>query len=277
MRAPAPEYLPGIALNYGIGPAYAQWLSRGRQLVGGNPEPVRRVPHNHAMLCDARLLARNFLASQPWFTPLDAAHRARLTEQVELFHAGKGQTALAAGAPVEGWYAVLSGLVKLQTETADGRCSAFIGVPDGEWFGEGSTLKGELRRYAVVALRDTWLMCLPRDVFSELQQGNLPFNQYLVQHLNMRLGQAMALIEASRIRAPEHRVALYLSRLFWRSTRRLYLTQEELGTLVGLSRQTVNGALRQLAARGIVSIEQGRVAILDDAALNRLLAETTLA
>jgi len=229
------------------------------------------------MLCDAQLLARHFLANQPWFSTLDASQQESLIQRIEVLQANKGQTVLAAGEPVQGWYAVLSGLVKLQTEAADGRRSAFIGVPDGEWFGEGSVLKSEPRRYAVVALRDSWLMCLPRDVFTELQQGNLRFNQYLVQHLNMRLGQAMTLIEASRIRAPEHRVALYLSRLFWRSTRRLYLTQEELGTLVGLSRQTVNRVLRQLAERGIVSSDLGRVAILDDAALGRYLEETASA
>jgi len=226
------------------------------------------------MLCDARQLARQFLSTQPWFTVLDAAAQAQLAARVELLQGGKGQTVLPAGEPVQGWYAVLSGLVKLQTEGSDGRRSAFIGVPDGEWFGEGSALKDERRRYDVVALRDSWLLCLPRDLFSELQQGNLRFNQYLVQHLNMRLGQAMTLIEASRIRVPEHRVALYLSRLFWRGTRRLYLTQEELGTLVGLSRQTVNRVLGQLAQRGIVSTDLGRVAILDDAALGRFVEET---
>jgi len=229
------------------------------------------------MLCDARLLTRHFLSTQPWFTALDATRQAQLMQRVEVIQASKGQTVLGPGEPVQGWYAVLNGLVKLQTEAADGRRSAFIGVPDGEWFGEGSVLKSELRRYAVVALRDSWLLCLPRDVFTELQHSNLRFNQYLVQHLNMRLGQAMTLIEASRIRAPEHRVALYLSRLFWRSTRRLYLTQEELGTLVGLSRQTVNRVLRQLAERGIVSSDLGRVAILDDAALGRYLEETASA
>lgn len=229
------------------------------------------------MLGDTRLLARNFLASQPWYASLDTATQSQLAEQVGLLPAAKGDTVLAAGEPVQGWYAVLSGLVKLQTEAADGRRSAFIGVPEGEWFGEGSVLKAEPRRYAVVALRDSWLMCLPRPLFARLQRDDLRFNQYLVQHLNMRLGQAMALIEASRLRAPEHRVALYLSRLFWRSTRRVYLTQEEIGTLVGLSRQTVNRVLHQLAARGIVSIELGRVAILDDGALNAFLAESAAA
>ncbi len=226
------------------------------------------------MHCEARVLASHFLATQPWYTPLDPASRQQIANEVQLIHAAKGDTVLAAGVPVQGWYAVLSGLVKLQTESADGRRSAFIGVPDGEWFGEGSVLKNEPRRYAVLALRDSWLMCLPRASFERLQRDDLGFNQYLVRHLNLRLGQAMTLIEASRIRAPEHRVALYLSRLFWRSTRRLYLSQEELGTLVGLSRQTVNRVLRLLAERNIVAIELGRVSILDDAALGRFLEES---
>lgn len=229
------------------------------------------------MLGDTRLLARNFLATQPWYAALDGTLQSQLAGQVELLDAAKGDTVLAAGEPVQGWYAVLSGLVKLQTEAADGRRSAFIGVPEGEWFGEGSVLKAEPRRYAVVALRDSCLLCLPRPLFARLQHDNLRFNQYLVQHLNMRLGQAMALIEAGRLRAPEHRVALYLSRLFWRSTRRVYLTQEEIGTLVGLSRQTVNRVLHQLAGRGIVSIELGRVSIVDDGALNAFLAESAAA
>ena len=92
----------------------------------------------------------------------------------------------------------------------------------------------------------------------------------------MRLGQAMTLIETGRMRSPEHRVALYLSRQFWRSTRRLHLTQEELGQLVGLSRQTVNRALKGLAEQGIVTLDLGRVEIQDDVALSRYLSQQGL-
>lgn len=135
-------------------------------------------------------------------------------------------------------------------------------------------MKPEPRRYRVVALRPTTLMCLPLPLFETLRQTSLAFNQYLVLHLNMRLGQAMTIIEAGRTQSPEHRVALYLSRLFWRSTRRLNLTQEELGQLVGLSRQTVNRVLRALEGLGIVSLDFGRVAILDDVALDAYLTAT---
>ncbi len=218
--------------------------------------------------------AHRFLAAQPWFAAQDASLRQALQDGVHTLRGAKGEAVLEAGAEVGGWYAVLSGLVMLHSPEARGRQSAFLGVPDGEWFGEGSAMKAEPRRYRVVALRETQLMCLPLPLFQRLRETNLAFNQCLAAHLNMRLGQAMAIIEAGRMRSPEHRVALYLSPLFWRSTRRIHLTQEELGHLAGLSRQTVNRILRQLEALRIVSLDFGRVAIVDDAALAAYISDT---
>jgi CRP/FNR family transcriptional regulator, cyclic AMP receptor protein len=218
--------------------------------------------------------APRFIAAQPWFASVPAALQERLRSEVFATHGDKGAVMMPAGSAVQGWHAVLSGLVMLQSPASQGRASAFIGVPDGEWFGEGSAMKPEPRRYHVVALRPTTLLCLPLPLFATLRESSLAFNQFLVLHLNMRLGQAMTIIEAGRTQSTEHRVALYLSRLFWRSTRRLNLTQDELGQLVGLSRQTVNKVLRALEGMGIVSLDFGRVAIVDDEALNAYLAAT---
>ena len=65
----------------------------------------------------------------------------RLREEVFAEQADKGAVMMPAGSAVRGWHAVLSGLVMLQSPTSKGRSSAFIGVPDGEWFGEGSAMK----------------------------------------------------------------------------------------------------------------------------------------
>ena len=221
--------------------------------------------------------APRFISAQPWFASVPAALQERLREEVFAVQGDKGAVMMPAGSAVEGWHAVLSGLVMLQSPASKGRASAFIGVPDGEWFGEGSAMKPEPRKYNVVALRPTTLLCLPLPLFATLRESSLAFNQFLVQHLNMRLGQAMTIIEAGRTQSPEHRVALYLSRLFWRSTRRLNLTQDELGQLVGLSRQTVNRVLRTLEELGIVSLDFGKVAIVDDEALGAYLTATAAA
>ncbi|MCY1169595.1 Cyclic nucleotide-binding domain protein [compost metagenome] len=211
--------------------------------------------------------SRQFLQAQPWFRHLSGETQASVSESVVTRTAKKGDILLHAGDEVHGWYAVLSGLVKLQSGSPKGRVSAFLGVPDGEWFGEGSTLKSEPRRYDVIALRDTLWLCLPRVQFNALLADSLPFNHFLVAHLNRRLGQAMTIIEAGRLRAPEQRVALYLSRVFWQGRRKLTLSQEELGHLVGLSRQTVNKALKSMEQQGLVSLTFGRVTVLDEHAL----------
>lgn len=215
-----------------------------------------------------------FLQQHDWFTQLPPERQADVADRTFTLAGVKGQVLLQAGAEVQGWYAVLSGLVKLQSTSGQGRVSAFLGVPDGEWFGEGSTLKTERRRYEVVALRDTVLLCLPRTQFEDLLAHSLPFNHFLVAHMNRRLGQAMAIIEAGRLRAPDQRVALYLSRVFWHGRRRLVLSQEELGHLAGLSRQTVNRALNTMEQQGLVSLEFGRVTILDADALAAYAAPT---
>ena len=218
--------------------------------------------------------AERFIACQPWFASLTSDLQEQLRRGVYSTETAKGDILLQAGTVVEGWHAVLSGMAMLRSPKTRARASAFIGVSDGDWFGEGSAMKPEPRKYEVVALRPTQLLCLPLPLFATLRATSLEFNQFLVAHMNLRLGQAMAVIEAGRMRSTEHRVALYLSRLFWRSTRRLSLTQEELGQLCGLSRQTVNRVLRGLEASGIVSLNFGRVVILDDGALMLHLEST---
>lgn len=215
-------------------------------------------------------LSTRFLHMQPWHAHLGAEQQARLQANVTLLEGRKGEVMLRSGEPVQGWYGVVAGLVKLQSSDEQGRCSAFVGVPSGQWFGEGSALKREVRRYEVIALRDTTLLCLPCAEFELLFNSSLPFNQALVRQLNMRVGQAMAAIEAVRTRTPEQRVALHLSRLFWHGMQKLDLSQEELSNLAGLSRQTVNRALQTLEKQGLVSLDFGRISVLSDEGLTAL-------
>ncbi len=214
----------------------------------------------------------HFLSRQPWFSRLPPALQSRVVDEVFTLSGDKGDVLLRAGEPVEGWYAVLSGLVKLQSQSTQGRLSVFLGVAAGDWFGEGSALKSETRRYEVVALRETSLLCLPLPVFEQLCATSLAFNHALVAQMNMRLAQSMAVIEAGRIHSPEQRVALYLSGLFWHGMKKINLSQEELGQLVGLSRQTVNRALQQMQRKELVSLDFGRVTIRNEAALAAMLA-----
>ncbi|MDB5873212.1 MAG: transcriptional regulator, Crp/Fnr family [Ramlibacter sp.] len=222
------------------------------------------------MFHDISRPSSQFLHMQRWFADLPQETQVRVADKVFTLQGSKGDVMLRAGEEVQGWYAVLSGLVKLQSQSSGSRRSAYLGIPGGEWFGEGSAMKNDPRRYDVVALRDSELLCLPRAEFADLRATSLKFNQAIAEQLNMRLGQAMAIIETMRLRTPEQRVAMYLGRHLWHGPRKLSLSQEELGILAGLSRQTVNQVLKALEHQGLVSLEFGRVSILSDEGLMAL-------
>ncbi len=207
-----------------------------------------------------------YVQNQPWFRSLSAAHQARVMHTLCTLRSAKGDTLLSSGERSQGWYGVMNGLVKIESVSQD-KASSFAGLISGCWFGEGALLKDEARRYNVVALRDSTVVCVPTAVFMQLYQESLAFNQYLVRNLNHKLGQTMAVIEAGRTCSPTQRVALALSRLFWNDIRVLDLSQDELASMAGVARQTANRALRTLQEQGIVTLSTNRITVRDDTAL----------
>src|SRR5690606_28844437 len=171
------------------------------------------------------------------------------------------------------WTGVADGLIKISAISRSGKAMTFAGVASGSWFGEGSVLKNEARKYDVVALRDTRLMMMTRATFMWLFENSTGFNRFLVRQLNERMGQFIATIEYDRILHPKARVARNLS---WCFNPVLYpsagtdiaISQEELALLVGVSRQVVNRSLKELEAEGLLKAEHNRITVFDVAALS---------
>jgi CRP/FNR family cyclic AMP-dependent transcriptional regulator len=176
------------------------------------------------------------------------------------------------GDRLEHWTGVLSGLVKISAISRDGKAMTFAGAAEGGWFGEGSVLKDEQRKYDLVAIRDTRMALMQRSTFMWLYENSTGFNRFLVRQLNERMGQFIATIEYDRILGPKARVARNLS---WFFNRVLYpnagpaieISQEELGLLCGVSRQVVNRSLQELEEEGLLKVEHGRITPLNIPAL----------
>ncbi|MFO1330190.1 MAG: helix-turn-helix domain-containing protein, partial [Rubrivivax sp.] len=83
-----------------------------------------------------------------------------------------------------------------------------------------------------------------------------------------RLGQFIGAREIDRLNDADERVARSLGALFHPLLypgvgQILRITQQELGYLVGLSRQRVNEALSTLQGEGLIRVEYGGVRVLD--------------
>ena len=196
-------------------------------------------------------------------------------QQLELVRAETIERAMAEGSytcrkgeAVEHWIGVIEGLLKLSIDSPEGKTATLTGVAAGGWFGEGSLLKTEPRRYDAVALRDSRVALMPRATFAWLLDTSIPFNRFLLRQLNDRLGQFIAMVEHERLLAPEARIArclgmLFHSQLYPGAERRMRLSQEEIGYLSGISRQRVNQALRVLEGAKLLRIEYGGITVLD--------------
>lgn len=209
-----------------------------------------------------------------WFRSLAPEHQALIVTTSHTETLESGDYVARRNAPSDYWLGVHSGLLKLAIYNASGRSCTLSGVPPGGWFGEGSVIKRELRRYDVIAIQPSVVAFVPSETFHALLAVSLPFTGFVIHQLNNRMGEFIASIQNSRLLDVEARVAQSLAQLFnpdlYPETGRvLSISQEEVGLLIGVSRQRINQALQSLERLGLVSLSYNQIEVLD---LNGLLA-----
>ena len=224
--------------------------------------------------------ARRALPSElrdiPWLAALQPEERERVVDDLRVAQVDAGELLCRVGKPATFWFGVIDGLLKMSNDTAMGVPITFTGVPPGGWFGEGTVIKREVYRYNIQALRKSVVAGLGVETFHWLLDRSIPFNRFVMRQLNERLGQFIGAREIDRMSDPDVRVARSLAALFHPILypgvgSLLRITQQELGYLVGLSRQRVNEALHNLQQHGCIRIEYGGVRVLDLQALREHL------
>jgi CRP/FNR family cyclic AMP-dependent transcriptional regulator len=221
-----------------------------------------------ALLSRSRSATRDEIDVVPWLRVLQAEERARAIGDLRVVEVQAGELVCRVGRPATFWFGVIDGLLKMSNDTALGVPITFTGVPPGGWFGEGTVLKHEPYRYNIQALRKSLVAGITVATFDWLLGRSIGFNRFVMMQLNERLGQFIGAREIDRLTQPDQRVARSLGALFHPTLypgvgNLLRITQEELGYLVGLSRQRVNQALNTLQVEGVIRIEYGGVRVLE--------------
>ena len=211
---------------------------------------------------------REVLRQTIWAKDLTPEQMARVEADTVEQCVAKGGYICRKGEMVDAWIGIIDGLAKINNLSPDGKSVTFTGIASGSWFGEGTLLKQEARKYDVVALRDSRVARMPAKTFMWLLDNSLPFTRFLLMQLNERLGQFIGMVEFDRLLDVDTRVARCLAALFNPHLNpgispQLKISQEELGYLCGASRQRVNGSLKSLEEAGLVKAEYGGVTILD--------------
>ena len=234
------------------------------------------VPSSNApILTRARRPNAEELDGIPWLRSLDAEEREAAIDDLKVVRVDTGELLCRVGRPVTYWFGVIDGFLKMNNDTAESMPITFTGLPPGGWFGEGTVIKREVYRYNIKAVRSSLVAGLSVSTFHWLLDRSIPFNRFIIQQLNERLGQFIGARETDRMINVDARVARSLGALFHPVlypgvAGLLRITQQELGYLIGLSRQRVNEALNVLQDRGLIRIEYGGVRVLDLEGLRRV-------
>ena len=238
--------------------------------------PVSQPPPSSAsaLLARSRPPTADELAGVPWLATLTPHEAEVVGADLRVLLAEPGEYVCRVGRPVTFWFGLIDGLLKMSNDSDLGMPITFTGVPPGGWFGEGTVLKHEPYRYNIQALRRSLVAGITVPTFDWLIDRSIGFNRFIMRQLNERLGQFIAAREIDRLSDPDVRVARSLASLFHPVLYPgvgdlLRITQQELGYLVGLSRQRVNQALRALQAVQLIRIEYGGVRVLDLEGLRR--------
>ncbi|MDO8702470.1 MAG: Crp/Fnr family transcriptional regulator [Undibacterium sp.] len=207
-----------------------------------------------------------------WASMLAPEHMQKVEREVIERFVPAGGYVCRKGDTVDHWMGVIEGFLKMSSVSPEGKTVTFSCMLSGGWFGEGSLLKTEMRKYDVVALRDTRVAFMPRSTFNWLLDNSIPFNRFLLQQLNERLGLFISLVEYDRMLEPDTRVARCLAAMFNPylnpgSSMQLQISQEEIGYISSVSRQRANQSLQLLEKKKLLSVDYGGITILDLAGL----------
>jgi CRP/FNR family transcriptional regulator, cyclic AMP receptor protein len=216
----------------------------------------------------AMIPAHSLIAS--WGT----AELQELVERAVACPMKKGDVVMHQGDPGDFLVILLDGTLRVSMVASNGREIILDYLEPGSVIGEIAILDGGERTASVTALGEGQYLKLGARAFRETLERHPRVAWGLLKEMARRLRNANNIIESDRAYASGPRLARTLQRLMQTGSDnvglRLDLSQSELGAFAGISRENINRQLGAWADAGIVSLEQGRVKILDRDVLDEI-------
>lgn len=216
------------------------------------------------------------LKSSEWFGAIDPAFQQALMGSSRIIALAAGESVFHRGDASDGIYCVLSGAVCFGAIAPSGRGSIAAIAEAPQWFGEIALFDGGARTHDAWTDVASTLLHVPLRHLTRMLAGEPVRWQQMGRLLVQKLRISLSLLEDMALEPPRVRLARCLIHLFEGYGQRkaapslsLRVSQERLGMMLSLSRQTVNELLGHLEQEQVIRCQRGGVRILD---LNRLRA-----
>jgi CRP-like cAMP-binding protein len=224
---------------------------------------------------------QQLLRSIPLFAELTADQLAKVAALAEVRSYPARKVVVSQGDPARALFGIVHGRLKVVSCGPDGKDTVLGIMADGEVFGEVALLDGGMRSATCTTIEPSELLIVERDQFLELLESSPSIAVKLLLVLAQRLRRLSQRSEDAAFLDVPSRLARSLLDLAVRFGERerssesgiyiaLKLSQQELGELVGATRESVNKHLNDWTRQGIVAVRNGRMVISDIDSVRRI-------
>jgi CRP-like cAMP-binding protein len=209
------------------------------------------------------------LETLPYFRILTEPERAELASQMVERAYRRGELVFLEGDVCLGLYIVRDGSVRIYKTSVEGREQVLHTIGAGGSFNEVAVFDGGPNPANVSALESTRLWIVPREVIVHLIRTRGDFALAVLEMQGSHVRHLVALVEDLSLRQVMARLAKLLLRID--SGEEEMMTQQEMAARLGTVREIIGRSLKQMESRGLIKHEQGKIIVVDEEELGKII------
>jgi len=194
----------------------------------------------------------------------------------------KGEYIFQQDEPADKLYYILSGRVKIGTESESDRSITKCILQGGEVFGEKVFVGTSIRRDFAQALEPTEVCIMTKNEMQGLFKDYNPLGLMIMKLIGSRALKMEKRLESLVFKDSRSRIIEFIvdlntekgNRVGYEWVIRNFITHQEIANLTATSRQTVTTVLNELKSRDIITFNRKRLLIRDLEVLNQEIVHT---
>jgi CRP-like cAMP-binding protein len=225
-----------------------------------------------------------FLSRGRWFASLPLAMQEKIVAHGEVTRFSPGAVLFKFGDAIDGLYVALGGDLRAYVMDDEGERVFFRALGPGSWFGDTGLLDSQGKRlFDVTAASAATALFLPEAAYRELAEADPGFYRAFVQLMCIHARHVTRILIETRSEAPRRtaRALLRLARAHGLPASDgmrlgMNLSQADLASLVGVSRQYMNELIARWEQEGLLRWNGKAQPLLDTEKLSGLLSPLDL-
>jgi CRP-like cAMP-binding protein len=223
-------------------------------------------------------LSRSLLQGVPMFRAMPDHALDQALQRAQAFLLKEGDAVFRQGEPVQNFFVLLSGHLKVIQTTPDGEQVVVRYVNPGDVFGIARAMGRTNYPATATAVQESLAVAWPAQEWDALISGNAQFASSALQTVGQRLQDAHSRIRELSTEEVEQRVARAIVRLVHESGEptddgvliNFPITRQDIAEMTGTTLHTVSRLLSQWKEQGLVDTGRRRVLVRDADKLRRL-------